>query len=391
MTVSNHVGTDGTSVLVMNYYQPWIYGGAERFNQILREELRQGRSAAYVFASDAGLATEIERHNTSAEYRRLALYELKGYTRAKPRSPYAVELSGSEALDLGELIRKARPRYVRSHFPSNRFIPAIELAAEAGIPLVYDVMDLWDGFTRTPWGDADTERWYLTRAQAVSAVSTLLVSRLPNTVAGHLVPNAIDGPFLRRIAPPDGARRRPRDISKRVLHLGTVWGTWFDWEVNYRLARELPDCDFTYIGSLRPAPEERDERDIDSLLRELDRPDNVRVVEEVPHDDLVSWLQAADVGIIPFTRTELTAAVSPLKVFEYLGAGAVVVSSDIPDIENYPAVHIARDSDEFVKLVAIKDPLDLSVREARDMARFCEVNTWADRVRTFDEIVSNLG
>jgi hypothetical protein len=97
-----------------------------------------------------------------------------------------------------------------------------------------------------------------------------------------------------------------------------------------------------------------------------------------------------DVGIIPFTRTKLTAAVSPLKVFEYLGAGAVVVSSDMPDIENYPAVHIARDSDEFVKLVATKDPLDLGAGEARDMARFCEVNTWADRVREFDEIVGDL-
>ncbi|MBW4720408.1 glycosyltransferase family protein [Saccharothrix obliqua] len=376
----------GVSVLVMNFYQPWIYGGAERFNQILREELGMGRSAGYVYANDADLPDLIASGVADPEYARLALYQLDGDS-VRPRSPHAAALTGADPVSLRTLLDGLRPRYIRSHFPSAHFRPALEIAGAAGVPFVYDVMDLWDDFTKTPWGDSETERWYQRNALAVTAVSNRLVDRLPEGVPGHLVPNAVDSRFLRRIAPEGGVRRRAPGTRKRVLHLGTVWGNWFDWEVNFRLARELPECDFTYIGSLRPAPEEHDGRDIEALLTELDRPANVRVFEEVPHDELVPWLTAADVGIIPFHRTELTAAVSPLKVFEYLGAGSVVVSSDMPDIESYPAVHIARDADEFVKLVHEVDPLELSPADAEEMARFCAANTWADRVRALDSIV----
>jgi glycosyltransferase involved in cell wall biosynthesis len=49
---------------------------------------------------------------------------------------------------------------------------------------------------------------------------------------------------------------------------------------------------------------------------------------QLPQDQILPYLQAADALVIPDTITDITA--SPLKLFEYLAAGRAVVLPDIP-------------------------------------------------------------
>ena len=83
-------------------------------------------------------------------------------------------------------------------------------------------------------------------------------------------------------------------------------------------------------------------------------------------------------------------AVSPLKVFEYLGAGALVVQSGMPDIEGYPGVLTARDPDEFIALVREADPAALLPAGRARIASFAEQATWAARLTDFDRIVEKI-
>lgn len=387
------------SVLVLNYYQPWTYGGSERFNQLAWEELRQGRSQAFVYVADGGDPEVIEANAGTQDYARLALYRLLPDGTATPMSPFSNDLTGAGNIGLVELVERLAPGYIRSHFPAADFVPALESPALRRIPFIYDVMDLWDHFGSTPWGDASVEDYYVRRSDALVVVSRFLLERFraanPN---GHVVPNAVDQVFLSKISPAPGAVTRQPGAPKRVLYMGSMGGSWFDWDTVRQLAHSLPDHDFTLVGSFQPPPEEMagsarndaEVRHAAACLRELAAMPNVQVDAEVPHDDLLPYLRQADIGIIPFKPTELTASVSPLKVFEYLGAGAPVVQSGMPDIESYPGVRTARTAAEFVKLVAENDRATLRVEQAAEIAGFAAGNTWEARIAHLDQIVSGL-
>ena len=179
----------------------------------------------------------------------------------------------------------------------------------------------------------------------------------------------------------------------RVLYMGSMGGEWFDWDLVHRMVAELPEHEFTFLGSPMLPPEEvRDEasRAVAAHYARLGASPNVVLAPEVPHDDIVPWLRRADVGIIPFCPTALTRSVSPLKVFEYLGAGAPVVQTGMPDIAGYPGVHTATGPEEFIEFVRGADRARLSVDQADELADFARGNTWAQRVADLDRVVEEI-
>ncbi|HET7481641.1 MAG TPA: glycosyltransferase family 4 protein [Actinomycetota bacterium] len=61
--------------------------------------------------------------------------------------------------------------------------------------------------------------------------------------------------------------------------------------------------------------------------------ENLRFFDHVPAPEVPLWVRACDVVTVPSPDTHYTARVSsPLKVFEYLAAGAAIVASDLPAI-----------------------------------------------------------
>ncbi|MDE1670309.1 glycosyltransferase family protein [Nocardia gipuzkoensis] len=378
--------------LQLSYYHPWVYAGSERYHQLAIEELRMGRRHAYVYVSDAGAASVVDEAVRDELYTHFALYEHVSPGLAVPKSQFAAALTGPEPVSLTEVVETFAPAYVRAPFPTEHFVEALETPQFRAIPLIYDVIDLWTEFPTTPWGSDEVENYYVKRADALAMVSQELVDRFP-APSTHLVPNAVDRHFLQLIAPtPEFVRRAP-GAPVRVLYMGSMGGKWFDWELVHRLVAELPDHEFTFLGSqLLPPEEMRDEasRKVARNYARLGEQPNVVLAPEVPHDRIVPWLQRMDVGLIPFRPTALTRSVSPLKVFEYLGAGAPVVQTGMPDIEHYPGVLTARDHESFVEHVRRADRANLSPAEASRIADFAERNTWAQRVADFDRIVDRL-
>ena len=80
---------------------------------------------------------------------------------------------------------------------------------------------------------------------------------------------------------------------------------------------------------------------------------NVHLLGPRPYAQLPAWVQAFDVGIIPYVLNDWTRAVDPLKLLEYLAAGIPVVTTDIPEVLKYrESVAVAGSRAEFTAAVA---------------------------------------
>lgn len=247
--------------------------------------------------------------------------------------------------------------------PHPRFVA--ELAQlPASTPVVYDAIDVWDGTLGAGWFAPSAERELIRRADALVASSTLLHDELARATGRDvaLIPNGVDrtvfDPSIATPVPPDLKRGTPT-----VVYVGALWGEWVDLDLIAAVARQLPDATFNLIG---PAGSRR----IPSLP-------NVAVLGAKPQHEVPAYLRTADVTIVPFASSRLSAAVSPLKAFEYLAMERPVVSTPLPEIDGVPGVLVADGADAFADAVrrATTTPFP------RDDARaFIARHTWQERV-----------
>ena len=117
---------------------------------------------------------------------------------------------------------------------------------------------------------------------------------------------------------------------------------------------------------------------------------NIHVLGNRPYATLPAYVQAFDVGMIPYVLNDWTRAVDPLKLLEYLAAGIPVISTPIPEVHKYAAVITCASSPtEFAHAAVAAGVGDRpELRRARqDVAR---QQTWERRAAQFLDIVKNL-
>ena len=89
------------------------------------------------------------------------------------------------------------------------------------------------------------------------------------------------------------------------------------------LRNELPRLRLFLLGSGPAVGQLR------KLVRELDVESQVVFHGPVQHDEVPSYLAAADIGLVPAPNTEWYRVSSPLKLMEYLAAGKPVIATDM--------------------------------------------------------------
>lgn len=220
----------------------------------------------------------------------------------------------------------------------------VSLARGLGVPLVLELNSpLADEQTtyratykRTGLGElaAKAERWSLSRADAVLAVSASLrdhaVSLGAEPARVHVVPNGVNGGLFH----PDPTN--PAVTDRWGLGDGPVLGfvgglrPWHGVEVLpalvERLLRRHPRLRLAVVGDgpLRA--------DLEREARERGVERSVVFTGALPHEEVAPLIRAFDVALAPYPPPKHDFYFSPLKLFEYMACGVPVVAANLGQI-----------------------------------------------------------
>ncbi|UUY05546.1 glycosyltransferase [Svornostia abyssi] len=122
----------------------------------------------------------------------------------------------------------------------------------------------------------------------------------------------------------------------------------------------------------------------------LDAEPNVHLLGARRYEELPAVLRGADVTLIPYRASELTASIFPMKVYEYLAAGRPVVATPLPALEGVDAISVADGADAFVSAVERELAQDTPERRlARSAA--AAANSWDARLAEITAELERLG
>ena len=173
----------------------------------------------------------------------------------------------------------------------------------------------------------------------------------PNTI---LVTHGVDFNHFNRavtqnLACPEELKNIPRP---RLGFFGLI-RDWVDVDLLRQIAKKRQEWHFVLIG------------DADSSidLNKYKETQNMHFLGRKLYQDLPAFCRHLDLGLIPFKVNELTHAVNPIKLREYLSAGLPVVSTPMPEVKKY---------DHLVKLADTPHSMEQAISNFLDLENFDE-------------------
>ncbi|GAB2464189.1 glycosyltransferase [Xylanimonas ulmi] len=243
-------------------------------------------------------------------------------------------------------------------------------------PVTYFARDDWlSSPARRPYWDAYREayRRIADAGLAVAAVSAEILERIAPRGPARVVPNGVEP--AEWLGPAPGAPAWLDALPHpRAVYVGTL-DDRLDVEGVAALAAARPGLSVVLLG---PCP---NPTYVDALRGVA----NVHLHDGVGRAELVAALRSCDLALLAHRRTPLTAAMSPLKVYEYLAAGLPVLATDLPPVRGvHPRVTLLDDVRSFAD--AVDDALDAGPLGEPERTAFVEANSWSRRHRTVLEL-----
>jgi glycosyltransferase involved in cell wall biosynthesis len=267
------------------------------------------------------------------------------------------------------------------------YVPQAEVLIEALDPelVVYHCVDdiaAQEGVDTASFRAA--ERRFAARADLVLASAPALAARMQE-LAGNVLyaPNVADTELFARAlsgAAPDRALAElPRP---RVVFTGAIVAKKLDVPLLVALARARPAWSFALVGPIGVGDPGTD---VSALAAEP----NIHLLGTRTYQQLPGVLGAADAGLIPYARNELTESIFPMKVYEYLAAGLPVVATPLPALADVAEVATAPDADGIAHLLEELIAGDTPARRA-ERSRAAAAHSWERRLEEIAAAIQAL-
>lgn len=146
-----------------------------------------------------------------------------------------------------------------------------------------------------------------------------------------LVPNGID---LAHFQIPE--KQSQASSAPRIGFHGAI-ADWLDVDLLFEVAQLRSEYNFQLVGPVS----------ID--INTLSTLPNIQYLKPVDYDEIPALISRFDVGILPFKLNQLTHAVRPLKVLEYLAMEVPVVAVPLDEIKDWPGVLLADTPELFAQ------------------------------------------
>jgi glycosyltransferase involved in cell wall biosynthesis len=305
-------------------------------------------------------------------------------------SPLVIPLHGNAAVRrinarlLPALVGRAARRLGMSRPVLWGYVPQAEALLDALDPslVVYHCVDdiaTQEGIDTASFRAA--EERFARRADLVLASAPKLAARMRELNDNVLpAPNVADtGAFAAaldegRVDPQLGELPRPR-----LVFTGAIAEKKLDLPLLAAVARARRDWTIALVGPVGLGDPHTD-------VAALDAEPNMHLLGPRRYEELPAVLRGADVTLIPYRASELTASIFPMKVYEYLAAGRPVVATPLPALEGVEEITVAEGADAFVAAVEHELVADTAQRRAARSAA-AAANSWDARL---DEISAAL-
>ena len=176
-------------------------------------------------------------------------------------------------------------------------------------------------------------------------------------------------------------RTEPEDLRAiphpRLIFVGALSQYKVDFSMIRQVAEKLPHVHWILIGAVgegQPGTQRPPEGY------------NIHLLGPRPYEALPSYLGYCDIAVLPATRNNYTAAMFPMKFFEYLASGLPVVSTRLPALEDFEDLYFPADSaEEFALQVLAGKRKDAEAIEAA-----CRYHTWEARFARMEKRIREV-
>jgi teichuronic acid biosynthesis glycosyltransferase TuaH len=196
----------------------------------------------------------------------------------------------------------------------------------------------------------------------------------------YFVPNAADIDHSIKATDPNlDIHESLKDIPKPIVgYFGNIERR-IDYEMMRDVAKQNENISFVFAGPM-------DKQLVPDYFFEIP---NIHFTGRVPYNQMPNVLKGFDVATIPFKKTAESTTVFPLKLFEYLGAGKPIVSTDFnPDLKNFTDDLVSYCGNASSFSFAVKEALINDSQELKGKRiALASQHTWDKRASEFENII----
>jgi len=246
--------------------------------------------------------------------------------------------------------------------------------------LIYDYMDELELLDLNKDETIENHNYLLEKANLITVSATKLHNSIPNRYLDKtlLLRNAVDDKFIQDIQKvdkiPNEIRVYKNSYEKIVGYYGAI-APWIDFELIEESLQKLPQYAFVFIGPVFEVEEK--------IKYYKDNYDNIFFIREMQRESLIPYLKSFDMCIIPFIKNNITDAVSPVKIYEYIIANKPVITTNILECQEIDIVDVVSTKEEFVEKLISYKTITHDI-----LSKFIENNRWATRVDGIIEFIS---